>query len=188
MAPPLECPMCPFTVSQGKDYWLQLHFEQEHTEDSPFRIVSESDDSSGDVVADEPGGASFDEEYCECPILDCGESVLLTEFNDHLDLHQAEDFDEETEASSSTSSKRHHHDKHSQSRSFIDQHRLNSTDSYRDQSNRHRRRRSSEGGKSVLYRKYSEAKSSVFGKKYSTNATIALKSARLGVSDCSIFT
>ena len=34
----LHCPMCEFAVPQSDDYVLQLHFEQIHTEDSPFRI------------------------------------------------------------------------------------------------------------------------------------------------------
>ena len=34
----LDCPLCDFAVLPADDYALQLHFEQEHTEDSPFVV------------------------------------------------------------------------------------------------------------------------------------------------------
>jgi hypothetical protein len=103
----LECPMCDFNVLQTDDYVLQLHFEQVHTTDSPFRI--EGDDASPPPSAplrpsskrkhagDTPS-ADEEESTVTCPEPDCGELVLLTDFNDHLDYHAAEtlSFDEAT--------------------------------------------------------------------------------------------
>lgn len=34
----LECPLCDFTILERDHYFLQLHFEQAHTTDSPFVI------------------------------------------------------------------------------------------------------------------------------------------------------
>lgn len=102
----LECPMCDFTVLPTHDYILQLHFEQVHITDSPFKIdddvepplptapkrkhahdtpdTTSSDDDEGDMVT--------------CPEPECGEVVPLADFNDHLDFHAAESlsYDEST--------------------------------------------------------------------------------------------
>ncbi|KAH3906949.1 hypothetical protein HBI56_113240 [Parastagonospora nodorum] len=95
----LECPMCAFTVLHTDDYILQLHFEQVHTTDSPFKI-------DGDVEpplptapkrkhahADTPDTTSSDDDEGDmvtCPEPECGEVVSLADFNDHLDFHAAE--------------------------------------------------------------------------------------------------
>jgi hypothetical protein len=104
----LECPMCDFTVLPTDDYILQLHFEQMHTTDSPFRIEDDTEspppalppprpDSKRKSVADTPS-SDEEENTVTCPEPDCGEAVLLTDFNDHLDFHAAESlsFDETT--------------------------------------------------------------------------------------------
>jgi len=101
----LECPLCDFTVLPSDDYVLQLHFEQVHTTDSPFRINDDAEplppplpprpsktETSGSTDLDER------EDTVLCTEGDCGELVPLTEFNDHLDYHAAEtlSFDETT--------------------------------------------------------------------------------------------
>ncbi|KAF2868407.1 peptidase family C78-domain-containing protein [Massariosphaeria phaeospora] len=135
----LECPICDFTVLPDSEYVLQLHFEQVHTTDSPFRIEGEevlppplpprpspsitqlNDDSAASSEEEEdtvlpplpprPSSKSKqpkhdgdtpssreDQGTVLCPELNCGELVLLTDFNDHLDYHSAEtlSFDEST--------------------------------------------------------------------------------------------
>jgi hypothetical protein len=106
----LECPMCDFTVLPSDDYVLQLHFEQVHTTDSPFVIEDDpeplplsiplSPSSKRKHVVDTPSSDDSDEEESTvvCPESDCGEVVLLSDFNDHLDYHTAESlsFDETT--------------------------------------------------------------------------------------------
>lgn len=103
----LECPMCDFKVLPTDDYILQLHFEQAHTTDSPF-IIDDDDEppppslpprpsSERKHVGDTPS-SDEEESTVTCPEPDCGELVLLTDFNDHLDYHAAEtlSFDETT--------------------------------------------------------------------------------------------
>jgi hypothetical protein len=100
----LECPMCDFTVLPTDDYVLQLHFEQNHTTDSPFKIEDDADPplpapSERKHVQKTPSDNSEEEEdTVTCPQPDCGEVVLLSDFNDHLDFHTAESlsFDETT--------------------------------------------------------------------------------------------
>lgn len=102
----LACPMCDFTVPPSDDYVLQLHFEQAHTTDSPFVVWDDPEPqlpalspspSKRKHVVDSP---SSDEEEgtIECPKLDCAEAVSLSDFNDHIDYHNAESlsFDETT--------------------------------------------------------------------------------------------
>jgi hypothetical protein len=100
---------CPFSCGKafsGND-WYQLallHIEEEHTEDSPFVVREDSARSEGEdgnaehtskTNSKEVDNESTDSEeekdqYVLCPEEDCGEVVLLIEYTDHLELHQAE--------------------------------------------------------------------------------------------------
>ncbi|KAH6622172.1 peptidase family C78-domain-containing protein [Boeremia exigua] len=94
----LECPLCDFTVLPTDDYILQLHFEQAHTEDSPFVVKDDPEpllpslgsSSKCKHVQDTTSSDDDDENTVACPEPDCGELVLLDDFNDHLDFHAAE--------------------------------------------------------------------------------------------------
>jgi hypothetical protein len=92
----LECPMCDFTVLPSDDYILQLHFEQMHTTDSPFLIQDDSTQllslppRPSSASRDIPSSDEEEEETVACPEPDCGEVVLLIDFNEHLDYHSAE--------------------------------------------------------------------------------------------------
>ena len=101
----LECPLCEYKVLPTDDYVLQLHFEQVHTEDSPFIIEDDPEPlppplpprpSTSETESEEEGDVPAG--YVLCPQEECGEVVLLTDFNDHLDMHTAEtlSFDETT--------------------------------------------------------------------------------------------
>ncbi|KAI4699378.1 hypothetical protein J4E81_004402 [Alternaria sp. BMP 2799] len=106
----LECPMCDFTVLQKDDYILQLHFEQVHTENSPFVIEDDPEplppslplrpSSLRHDTEDTPSSDDSEEEESTtvCPDPNCGEVVPLSDFNDHLEYHNAEtlSFDETT--------------------------------------------------------------------------------------------
>lgn len=104
----LGCPLCTFAVLPSDNYVLQLHFEQEHTEDSPFCIQDDPEplpkplpakaSSARPHVDTDTPSESDDENNVLCPEPNCGELVLLSDFNDHLDLHAAEtlSFDEAT--------------------------------------------------------------------------------------------
>lgn len=109
----LTCPLCSFSVLRSDSYVLRLHFEQEHTDDSPFAIEDDpeplpplpprpSSNRPTDVGADseeqDTPSDSDDENNVLCPEPDCGEVVPLSDFNYHLDLHAAASlsFDETT--------------------------------------------------------------------------------------------
>ncbi|OAG05697.1 DUF1671-domain-containing protein [Paraphaeosphaeria sporulosa] len=106
----LECPLCDFTVLPTDDYIIQLHFEQVHTTDSPFRIEDDPEDEHPPPLPRRPRTAlsttdaqltpasDEDQNTVECPEPDCGESIPLSDFNEHLDYHAAESlsFDETT--------------------------------------------------------------------------------------------
>ncbi|KAK3059956.1 hypothetical protein LTS18_009661, partial [Coniosporium uncinatum] len=77
-------------------YAVMLHFEEAHTEDSPFVTT---DSKASDVSLEkEPTKANMatatasneEDEWVQCPEEDCGEMLSLVEFNDHLDLHASE--------------------------------------------------------------------------------------------------
>jgi hypothetical protein len=105
----LECPLCDFTVLPTDDYIIQLHFEQVHTTDSPFKIEDDPEELPPSLpkrprpalsITDTHPTPSSEKEQntVECPEPECGESVLLNDFNEHLDYHAAEtlSFDETT--------------------------------------------------------------------------------------------
>jgi hypothetical protein len=105
--------MCDFTVHPNDEYVLQLHFEQVHTEDSPFVVKDDPEPllqhelSSKRKHDSETPSSDEDESMVACPEPDCGELVPLLDFNDHLDYHAAESlsFDETTGKYSSHHSK-----------------------------------------------------------------------------------
>src|SRR5579871_1525187 len=116
---------CPFScgkVFSGND-WYQLallHIEEEHTEGSPFVVredgaLSEGEEGdaehsrqsttrSKEVDNESTGSEEENDQYVLCPEESCGEMVLLIEYTDHLDLHQAENaiFDDSTSCNSTT--------------------------------------------------------------------------------------
>jgi hypothetical protein len=100
-----KCPMCSFCVSHGDEYYLQLHFEQEHTDDSPFKITDDQYGTEQSAAeANAPADADFDNDYVQCPEAECGEDILIEDFNDHMDLHAAEKVTLDTAHPSSSSS------------------------------------------------------------------------------------
>ncbi|KAF2128607.1 DUF1671-domain-containing protein [Dothidotthia symphoricarpi CBS 119687] len=112
----LECPMCDFAVFPTDDYILQLHFEQAHTPDSPFKIENDPEPLPSSLsarpfskrkhTARETPASNEEGSSVMCPEPDCGELVLRTDFDDHLDYHTAEtlSFDESTGKYRSSSS------------------------------------------------------------------------------------
>lgn len=96
------CPFCEFTDSDT--YVLMLHVETLHSEgESPFRVREDELSSTLDITGDmnhfsSPHGilepdrndGGEDENYVICPEEFCGEAVLLTELDPHIDMHVAE--------------------------------------------------------------------------------------------------
>ena len=98
-----SCPFCAFTAasnSQNDMYFLLQHLELTHPEngESPFIAVEDGSESRPkDRVIQSSGtssatAAAYEEEdvYAQCPVR-CGESVILAELPNHMDLHSAED-------------------------------------------------------------------------------------------------
>ncbi|RYO98481.1 hypothetical protein DL764_007077 [Monosporascus ibericus] len=86
-----QVPSCPFCGFQAeREYAMLLHMETLHSEDkSPF-IIDEEDSGIRAAGVDT---ASNDEEnlVCECPVDGCGEFITLTELDDHVGFHAAEE-------------------------------------------------------------------------------------------------
>lgn len=94
---PISCPLCNF-ITDSK-YQILLHVEALHPEGgvvSPFAV---NEDASIAAVS-----SLYDEEikYTSCPVEGCGETILLTELDSHIEFHGAEgeDSDMESEPSS----------------------------------------------------------------------------------------
>lgn len=99
----VSCPFCDFQCAEADSYFLVLHVEELHTDDSPFK-VDEGPDTAPSSVAGKAPAQDQDELYVECPEQECGEEVLLIDLNEHLDMHDAERLTlEENPASSSSS-------------------------------------------------------------------------------------
>lgn len=84
------CPFCPFC--DPSPYFLAQHIERLHPEPDEPSFVSrhflEDDEiDSGEVAT---GSDAPSQDYIEC---ECGEAVLLSEFDDHVQLHSAESAD-----------------------------------------------------------------------------------------------
>ncbi|KAI0897942.1 DUF1671-domain-containing protein [Annulohypoxylon nitens] len=90
---------CPFCFEPFTDYRLLLHIEAKHcdTGKSPF-IPDEGleEDLKGSPGLGSGSGSQgkVDEkeysEYCECPVVDCGEVVPLHQLQTHIDMHAYE--------------------------------------------------------------------------------------------------
>lgn len=92
MCTPL-CPFCPF--SDPSPYFLAQHIERLHPEPGEPSFVSRHflEDGKIDDVASREATTGRDapsQKYIEC---ECGEAVLLSEFDDHVQLHSAESAD-----------------------------------------------------------------------------------------------
>lgn len=85
----LVCPFCEFTDNDS--YIIMLHVETLHSEgDSPFLVKdseSHEPDSEGRLRSNPK---DVEEEYVECHVEGCGETLLLSEIVEHLDMHSTE--------------------------------------------------------------------------------------------------
>lgn len=86
----LFCPFCPF--SDPSHYFLSQHVETCHPEadESPFVSRHFLEEDKVENVGRKETAITLDapsQDYIEC---ECGEAVLLAEFDDHVQLHTAE--------------------------------------------------------------------------------------------------
>lgn len=94
------CPFCEFTDADM--YILLLHIETLHSEgESPFVVRENQEESQTGLLQDRPNSdetssatkaedGSDEEDYVTCPEAECGEAVLLSEIEIHMDMHLAE--------------------------------------------------------------------------------------------------
>lgn len=97
MAGAISCPFCGY--ENGSEYNVQLHIEERHTDNSPFvpapalpkKILRLSKISNASSKATSASGTSSMPEdiWTRCTRPGCGEHVLLSEIDEHLDLHMA---------------------------------------------------------------------------------------------------
>lgn len=99
----VSCPFCDFQSAEADSYFLVLHVEELHTDDSPFK-VDDGPDAAPSSAAGKAPAKDQDELYVECPEEECGEEVLLVDLNEHLDMHEAERLTLEENPTSSSSS------------------------------------------------------------------------------------
>ncbi|KIM94993.1 hypothetical protein OIDMADRAFT_134716 [Oidiodendron maius Zn] len=90
-----SCPFCGLQTDNG--YQIMLHMEEQHPEggQSPFIV---KDDSSVAAVISMGGVGDNDPDFTSCPINGCGEIILFTELDNHIEMHDMEgqDGDQET--------------------------------------------------------------------------------------------
>ncbi|SMR59724.1 unnamed protein product [Zymoseptoria tritici ST99CH_3D1] len=86
-----ECPFCGF---YSNEYAVQLHIEQQHTEDSPF--VSQTQEPVAPAApVSEHNASRTSAEWTRCTREGCGELIPLAGIDEHLDLHMALDLSQE---------------------------------------------------------------------------------------------
>ncbi|KAK0663987.1 peptidase family C78-domain-containing protein [Cercophora samala] len=84
----MECPFCGWKTKEG-EYQMLLHMETLHAEgDSPF--LADQDRTSPPNGTGGSTGNDDDPEYVECPVDGCGEYLLLSQVEYHLELHTEE--------------------------------------------------------------------------------------------------
>ncbi|KAH8768012.1 peptidase family C78-domain-containing protein [Hyaloscypha finlandica] len=100
---PMSCPFC--GIEADGDYQIMLHLETVHPEDgeSPFVV---KDDASIAALMSLDG--EKDDRYANCPVEGCGEALLLTELESHIEMHEEEQ--DSGDDQSSRSSKRLKHE------------------------------------------------------------------------------
>ncbi|RDL35102.1 DUF1671-domain-containing protein [Venustampulla echinocandica] len=81
----MSCPFCGYNTDN--EYQIMLHMETVHPEggESPFVVKDDASLAAVLSLADDQ-----DAEYSSCPVEGCGEVLLRTEFDSHLEMHSAE--------------------------------------------------------------------------------------------------
>ncbi|KAK4203679.1 peptidase family C78-domain-containing protein [Triangularia verruculosa] len=93
----MDCPFCGWKSKEG-EYQMLLHMETLHVEgESPFLAQEERTSPPKGTV-----GNDDDPQYVECPVDGCGEFLLVSQMEYHLDLHTEETDIQDLPASEST--------------------------------------------------------------------------------------
>ncbi|KAE8444400.1 hypothetical protein EG329_000600 [Mollisiaceae sp. DMI_Dod_QoI] len=81
----ISCPFCGYEADG--DYQIMLHMETVHPENGESPFVAKDDASIAALVSLED---EQDDQYVRCPVEGCGESLLLTELDNHVEMHEEE--------------------------------------------------------------------------------------------------
>lgn len=81
-AEPIICPFCDYKADG--DYQIMLHMETLHPEGDESPFIARDDASVVALAAD------GNEKYVQCPNEGCGEALLLTELESHVEMHEEE--------------------------------------------------------------------------------------------------
>jgi hypothetical protein len=90
MADAAQCPWCGFSTYDA--YAVQLHIEEQHTDDSPFAIKKPSSNDfprGGPSIADFDARSESGERWIKCTRRGCGQYVAEANIDDHVNMHDA---------------------------------------------------------------------------------------------------
>ncbi|KAF4634667.1 hypothetical protein G7Y89_g3448 [Cudoniella acicularis] len=82
------CPFCGFDTNS--EYQIMLHMETKHAEGDESPFVVKDDDASIAAILAMDEERSTEPQYSNCPVEGCGEALLWSEFDSHLEMHSAE--------------------------------------------------------------------------------------------------
>ena len=98
MAQPLICPFCGYSTTS--EYDLQLHIEEDHTEDSPFAVTerraaaprpplpSQPSASTSPSASSAERSSGEDNPWIKCTRPECGEYIAVADLDEHYRFHE----------------------------------------------------------------------------------------------------
>jgi hypothetical protein len=90
MADAAQCPWCGFSTHDT--YAIQLHIEEQHTDDSPFAIKKPSSDDfqrGGRSTSTFDTRSESSERWIKCTRRGCGQYIAEANIDDHVNMHDA---------------------------------------------------------------------------------------------------
>jgi len=82
--------ICPFCGLNGSsEYGVQLHIEEQHTEDSSFAAKDNVKASPPGTDAPAEASSMLEEGWMQCTRPACGELIHVLDIDEHLELHEA---------------------------------------------------------------------------------------------------
>jgi hypothetical protein len=87
MADAAQCPWCGFSTHDV--YAIQLHIEEQHTDDSPFAIKKPSSDRGGRSTASFDARSESSERWIKCTRRGCGQYIAEANIDGHVNMHDA---------------------------------------------------------------------------------------------------
>lgn len=103
----IHCPFCGFKTDREYQIMVvgvilclrflltlpQLHLETMHPEGGHSPFIPKDNASVAGFLSEGNGDGDEDPDFASCPIDGCGEVILLTELDSHIEMHDVEDQD-----------------------------------------------------------------------------------------------